>query len=199
VARESIRLAFVAALQHLPPKQRAVLILRDVLRWKPDEVADLLDASVASVNSALQRARTTLASNNLDADDLSDAMDAERTALLARYVDAFERYDIDAFVALLHKDATQSMPPYPLWLRGPDDIGRWMRGPGIGCAGSRLLPIIANGSVAYAQYKPTGQAGRRDPFAIHLVEVSAGRVGRITNFLDTSLFLLFGLPRHLAD
>ena len=199
VARESIRLAFVAALQHLPPKQRAVLILRDVLRWKADEVADLLDASVASVNSALQRARTTLASNNLDADDLSDAMDAERTALLARYVDAFERYDIDAFVALLHKDATQSMPPYQLWLRGPDDIGRWMRGPGIGCAGSRLLPIIANGSVAYAQYKPTGQAGRRDPFAIHLVEVSAGRVGRITNFLDTSLFSLFGLPRHLAD
>jgi RNA polymerase sigma-70 factor (ECF subfamily) len=197
VARELIRLAFVAALQHLPPRQRAVLILRDVLRWKADEVAELLDASVASVNSALQRARATLAAIRLQGDEHPHALDEEHAALLERYVDAFERYDIDAFVALLHKDATQSMPPYRLWLRGPVDIGRWMLGPGSGCRGSRLVPVMANGSPAYAHYKPTGQEGRLEPWAIHLLEVSGDRISGITNFLNTDLFALFGLPPHL--
>jgi RNA polymerase sigma-70 factor (ECF subfamily) len=197
VARESVRLAFVAALQHLPPRQRAVLILRDVLRWKADEVAELLDASVASVNSALQRARATLAASGLQGDEHPDALDEEHAALLERYVDAFERYDIDAFVSLLHEDATQSMPPYRLWLQGPVDIGRWMLGVGIGCRGSRLVPVMANGSPAYAHYKPTGEGDRLEPWAIHLLEVSGDRISGITNFLNTDLFALFGLPPHL--
>ncbi len=200
VARESIRLAFVAALQHLPARQRAVLILRDVLRWRADEVAELLDTSVASVNSALQRARATLASKGLDLDRPSDSMDAERTALLGRYVDAFERYDIDALVMLLHEDATQSMPPYSLWIQGPADIGAWMLGPGIACRDSRMVPILANGTPAVAQYKPSGSDdGRRLPWAIHLIEMSGDRISGITNFLDTRLFALFGLPAELTD
>ncbi len=199
VARDSIRLAFVAALQHLPPRQRAVLILREVLRWKADEVAALLDTSVASVNSALQRARATLAQRGADADHRAEPMDAEHRELLARYVDAFERYDIDAFVEVLHEDATQCMPPYRLWLRGPDDIVRWMLGPGHACRGSRMVPVRANGTPAYAQYKPSGPDGRREPWAIHLLEVRDHKVASIVNFLDTGLFPLFGLPSHLRD
>ena len=197
VARESIRLAFVAALQHLPPRQRAVLILRDVLRWSAEEVAGLLDTSVASVNSALQRARATLADNGVAAEGRPDPLDEERTALLTRYVDAFERYDMDAFVALLHEDATQSMPPYQLWLRGPVDITAWMLGPGKGCRGSRMVPVMANGSLAYAHYKPTGTPGRREPWAIHLLETSGQKITGITNFVNADLFGLFGLPPHL--
>ena len=196
VARESIRLAFVAALQHLPARQRAVLLLRDVLRWKADEVAELLGATVASVNSALQRARATMAARDLDSTAAPDPMDDEHAALLARYVEAFERYDIESLVSLLHEDATQCMPPYALWLSGPVDIGRWHLGPGIGCRGSRLVPVSANGTTGLAQYKPGN--GRLEPWAIHLLEVSEGRVVGITNFLGAALFALFGLPDHLA-
>ncbi|MGH3908069.1 MAG: sigma-70 family RNA polymerase sigma factor [Pseudonocardiaceae bacterium] len=196
VERESIRLAFVAALQHLPPRQRAVLILREVLRWKADEVAELLDATVASVNSALQRARATLAPREVIAPHTFDPMDDEHRALLARYVDAFERYDIDSLVSLLHEDATQTMPPYKLWLRGPVDIGRWHLGPGIDCRGSRLVPVMANGSPAFGQYRPSGPGGRHEPFSIQVIEVSAGRIVGITAFLDTNLFPVFGLPNH---
>jgi RNA polymerase sigma-70 factor (ECF subfamily) len=197
VARESIRLAFVAALQHLPPRQRAVLILRDVLRWKADEVAELLDATVASTNSALQRARSSMAARDLTTSRPLDPLDAQDTALLARYIDAFERYDVEALVSVLHEDATQAMPPYLLWLQGPVDIGRWMVGPGIGCKGSRLVPVTANGSPALAQYHPGSRAGRCEPFAIHVFEVSDGRITSILNFLDLRLFPLFGLPPHL--
>jgi RNA polymerase sigma-70 factor (ECF subfamily) len=196
VARESVRLAFVAALQHLPPRQRAVLILRDVLRWKADEVAELLDASVASVNSALQRARATLAASDIAAAPV-DPMDAEAEALLARYVDAFERYDIDAFVSLLHEDATQNMPPYEMWLAGREDIGAWMLGPGIGCRGSRLLPVTANGVPAFAHYKP-GPSDRLMPWALQVLEIRNGRVAAISSFLDTRLFQHFGLPESLS-
>jgi len=196
VARESVRLAFVAALQYLPPRQRVVLILRDVLRWKADEVADLLDASVPSVNSALQRARATLAARQ-PASSAAVTLDDELTGLLARYVDAFERYDIDAFVSLLHEDATQNMPPYEMWLSGREDIGRWMLGPGIGCRGSRMLPLMANGAPAFAQYKPGDSSGRLEPWAIHALEVSGGRIATITSFLDTRLFARFGLPPTL--
>ncbi|MDQ3610919.1 MAG: sigma-70 family RNA polymerase sigma factor [Actinomycetota bacterium] len=147
VARESVRLAFVAALQHLPARQRAVLILREVLRWKADEVAELLDTTVPSVNSALQRARATMAASSLQATQAPDPMDDEHAALLARYVDAFERYDMQKLTALIHEDATQSMPPYDLWLRGRDDIFRWWVGPGAGCRGSRVISTVtANGS-----------------------------------------------------
>ena len=199
VARESIRLAFVAALQHLPPRQRAVLILRDVLRWSAEEVAGLLGTSVASVNSALQRARATLADKGQAAERRTDPLDKDRTALLARYVDAFERYDMDAFVALLHEDATQSMPPFQLWLRGPADIIAWMLGPGAACRASRMVPVMANGSLAYAQYKPSGTPGRREPWAIHLIETSGQRITGITNFVNGDLFALFGLPPHLEE
>src|SRR6476619_6052174 len=155
VAHETIRLAFVAALQHLPPRQRAVLILCEVLRWKAAEVAELLDTSVASANSALQRARATLASTDVGT-DTSARLDDDARELLARYVEAFEAYDIDALTSLIHEDATQSMPPYELRLSSRDDIFRWWFGPGIGCSRSRVIPTVAaNGSPAFGQYKPS--------------------------------------------
>jgi RNA polymerase sigma-70 factor (ECF subfamily) len=194
VLKESIRLAFVAALQHLPPRQRAVLILREVLRWKADEVAQLLETTVASVNSALQRARATLA--GAGGAPAPRPLDDDARELLARYVDAFERYDIEAFVRLLHADATQHMPPYEMWLRGPDDIGAWMLGPGKGCRDSLLVPVSANGSPALAQYRPS-PGGGREPWALHVLEIRDGRVAHISSFLDTGLFQLFGLPARL--
>jgi RNA polymerase sigma-70 factor (ECF subfamily) len=199
VARESVRLAFVAALQHLPPRQRAVLILREVLRWSAEETGELLGATVASVNSALQRARATLAATRLaQAGEAPDPLDDEHAALLDRYVEAFEAYDIEALVALLHEDATQSMPPWRLWISGPADIGRWHLGPGAGCRGSRMIRVRANGSPAFAQYKPSSVPGRWDPWAIHLLEVREGRIASITNFVGPELFAEFGLPDHLG-
>jgi RNA polymerase sigma-70 factor (ECF subfamily) len=195
--RESIRLAFVAALQHLPPKQRAVLILREVLAWSAQEVADLLDTSVPGVNSALQRARATIAAADL-ATDVHQPLDDEQKALLTRYVKAFEAYDLEALTALLHDDATLSMPPLPLWLRGPDDITAWMAGTGFGCRGSRLVPVVANGMPAFGQYRPS-PGGGHDPWALIVLELSGGRISALNNFLDTSrLFPIFGLPAHLG-
>jgi RNA polymerase sigma-70 factor (ECF subfamily) len=196
-ARESIRLALIAALQHLPARQRAVLILREVLRWKATEVAELLETTVASVNSALQRARATLAATNLTATDPSKPADDAQRALLARYVDAFERYDLDSLTSLLYEDATWSMPPYELWLQSHGDIRRWCLGPGIGCRGSRLVPTVANGMPAFGQYKPA-QDGGLEPWSLQVLEISGGRIAGITFFLDTSsLFPLFGLPPRL--
>jgi RNA polymerase sigma-70 factor (ECF subfamily) len=201
VARETIRLAFVAALQHLPPRQRAVLILCEVLRWKAAEVAELLDTSVASVNSALQRARATLEARDVGSADPPAPMDDARRALLSRYVDAFERYDMDALTALIREDASQSMPPYELWLRGRDDILRWWVGPGAGCRGSRLVPTVAaNGSPAFGQYKPSATREGHDPWALQVLEISRGRIVELTFFLDTeTLFPLFGLPARLES
>ena len=197
VARETIRLAFVAALQHLPPRQRATLILCEVLHWKASEVAELLDTSVASVNSALQRARATLAASNASATE-APLEEADRE-LLARYVEAFERYDIEALVSLIQEDASQSMPPYDMWLHGRDDILAWWFGPGIGCRGSRVIPTVAaNGSPAFGQYKPSADGGGYDPWALQVLEVSDGRILEFTFFLDTdTLFPLFGLPARL--
>jgi RNA polymerase sigma-70 factor (ECF subfamily) len=196
VERDTIRLAFVAALQHLPPRQRAALILCEVLRWKASEAAELLDTSVASVNSALQRARATLETADVHAAQSSDV----DPALLARYVQAFERYDIDALTALIHEDATQSMPPFDLWLRGREDIFAWWYGPGIGCRGSRVIPTVsANGSPAFGQYKPSETGEGYDPWALQVLEISDGRIVELTFFLDTKrLFPLFGLPEHVA-
>ena len=195
-SRETIRLAFVAALQHLPPRQRAVLILCEVLRWKASEVAELLDTSVASVNSALQRARATLAESDLSAESVSEEPDQE---LLERYVQAFEAYDMDALTSLIHEDATQSMPPYDLWLSGRDDIFTWWLGPGIGCRGSRMIPTVAaNGSPAFGQYKPSESGDGHEPWALQVLELRDGRIAELTFFLDTeTLFPLFGLPLHL--
>ncbi|MFC8922946.1 sigma-70 family RNA polymerase sigma factor [Cellulosimicrobium sp. NPDC057127] len=223
VGRESIRLAFVAALQYLPPKQRAVLLLREVLRWQASEVAELLDTTVASVNSALQRARATMAArahwDSSGVDDGSAGPDgsapggagvgpaasggqqlgAEEKLLLERYLDAFERYDMDALVALLHEDATLSMPPYPLWMRGTDDIVRWMVGPGWECEGSRLVPVAVNGTFGFGQYR-RAEGGGYEPWALQVIETEGGRVVAINAFLDTAAwFPLFGLPPRLDE
>jgi RNA polymerase sigma-70 factor (ECF subfamily) len=191
--RDTLRLAFVAALQHLPPKQRAALILCEVLQWQASEAAQLLETSVASINSALQRARATLATADVGA---PAQLDAEARALLERYVAAFEAYDIDQLTGLIHEDAIQSMPPYDLWLRGRDDIFTWWFGPGIGCQGSKVVPAActANGLPAWGQYKPAADGGY-EPWALQVVEVRDGRIGELTFFLDTeTLFPLFGLP-----
>jgi RNA polymerase sigma-70 factor, ECF subfamily len=199
VSRETIRLAFVAALQRLPARQRAVLILREVLRWKATEVAELLEMSVASVNSALQRARATLEASGVKPTDPVPVMDEAQRELLARYVEAFERYDMDALTAVIHEDATQSMPPYELWITGRDDILRWFVGPGAGCRGSRLVPTVgANGSPAFGQYKSSASGSGYDPWALQVVEIADGRVVELTFFLDTErLFPHFGLPARL--
>jgi RNA polymerase sigma-70 factor (ECF subfamily) len=195
VARETIKLAFVAALQHLPPRQRAVLLLCEVLRWQASEVAELLETSVASVNSALQRARATLAASDLEPESQTATLDEADRELLARYVQAFERYDVDALTSLIREDATQSMPPYDLWLSGREDIFRWWFGPGIGCRGSRVVATVsANGSPAFGQYKP-GPDGGHEPWALQVLELDEGGIAELTFFLDTeTLFPLFGLP-----
>jgi RNA polymerase sigma-70 factor (ECF subfamily) len=198
-ARETVRLAFVAALQHLPPRQRAVLILCEVLRWQASEVAELLNTSVASVNSALQRARATLEAAEVSEADTSSSVDEADAELLARYVAAFEAYDMEALTSLIREDAVQSMPPYDLWLRGRDDIFAWWLGPGIGCRGSRVIPTLsANGAPAFGQYKPSESGQGYDPWALQVLEISDGRIGELTFFLDTeTLFPLFGLPARL--
>jgi RNA polymerase sigma-70 factor (ECF subfamily) len=197
VARDTIRLAFVAALQHLPPRQRAVLILCEVLRWQASEVGDLLETSVASVNSALQRARATLSAIEPAAPGTLSEPDRQ---LLARYVKAFEDYDMEALTALIREDASQSMPPFDLWLQGRDDIFAWWLGPGIGCRGSRVIPVVsANGSPAFGQYKPSPDGGY-EPWALQVLELSDGGIGEFTFFLDTDrLFPLFGLPAQPPD
>ena len=196
VEHETIRLAFVAALQHLPPRQRAALILCEVLHWQAAEAAELLDSSVASVNSALQRARAHIAITDVHRADPAPVDEA----LLARYVEAFERYDIEALTSLIQEDATQSMPPFDMWLQGRDDIFAWWFGPGIGCKGSRVIPArSANGSPAFGQYKPSETGAGFDPWALQVLELSAGRIVEFTFFLDTeTLFPLFGLPARLA-
>ncbi|WP_330338171.1 sigma-70 family RNA polymerase sigma factor [Streptomyces sp. NBC_00557] len=199
VAKESIRLAFMAALQQLPPKQRAVLILREVLAWKASEVAELLGTSVASVNSALQRARATLAERDAGPQGaVSDPLDEEQQKLLERYVQAFEGYDMTALTALLHEDAVMTMPPFDLWLRGPADITGFMTTLGASCAGSRLLPVQVNGLPGFAHYKPDPERGGFSPWAVQVLELSDGRITGFHCFLDTKRwFPLFGLPLHL--
>jgi RNA polymerase sigma-70 factor, ECF subfamily len=196
-ARESIRLAFVTALQHLPPRQRAVLILSEVLRWHATEVAELLDATPAAVNSALQRARSTLA--QVHAPTRAEPMDEERSELLRKYVDAFERYDVATLVTLLHDDAVQSMPPYAMWLQGSSHIAQWMLGPGHGCRGSRLVATAANGCAAFGQYRIDPDGGH-EPWALQVLEISGGRVSGLHSFLDVEhVFPIFDLPAHLPE
>jgi RNA polymerase sigma-70 factor, ECF subfamily len=193
--RETLRLAFVAALQHLPPQQRAVLIFREVLRWRANEVAELLETSVASVNSALQRARASIEAAEITPSDAFQPLDAEQQELLERYVEAFERYDMQAITSLLHEDAKQSMPPYEMWLLGREDILSWWFGPGAGCRGSRLVATVANGLPAFGQYRPSGPGGSFEPWSLQVLELSGGRIVGFTAFLDTRrLFPLFGLP-----
>jgi RNA polymerase sigma-70 factor (ECF subfamily) len=193
--RETIRLAFVAALQHLPPRQRAVLILREVLRWQASEVAELLDTSVASVNSALQRARATLDAAGPDPAGPPD-VDATQQELLDRYVDAFERYDVDELVALLREDAMFTMPPWSHWMRGPEQVRRWLLGQGIGCKGSRVIATHGSGCPAIGTYRHVAPE-RYEPWALGILEISDGQITGVHNFIDPDLFRQFGLPAHL--
>ncbi|MFF9202584.1 sigma-70 family RNA polymerase sigma factor [Streptomyces sp. NPDC014986] len=200
VAKESVRLAFMAALQQLPAKQRAVLILREVLAWKASEVAELLGTSVASVNSALQRARATLAERRQPGADasVSDPLDEGQQKLLERYVAAFEGYDMSALTALLAEDAIMTMPPFDLWLTGSEDITGFMTTLGAPCAGSRLVPVEVNGLPGFAQYKPDPETGGFVPWAVQALEISDDRITGFHCFLDTQRwFPLFGLPLRL--
>jgi RNA polymerase sigma-70 factor, ECF subfamily len=194
-SRETIRLAFVAALQHLPPRQRAVLILCEVLKWKAAEAAKLLDTSVASVNSALQRARATLEEADITPEGVGRPDDDEARELAARYADAFARYDMDALTAILHEDATLSMPPYALWLVGHENISAWMLGPGHECEGSKLIPTVANGMPAWGQYRRRLDGPGYYPWALQVIEIRDGKISALNSFLDTAhLFPMFGLP-----
>jgi RNA polymerase sigma-70 factor (ECF subfamily) len=195
--RQSTRLAFVAALQRLPPRQRAALLLTEVLGWSAAEVAECLETSVAAVNSAVQRARATLGKH--DGGSAKEPLTETQARLLDRYVDAFHRYDVDDLVALMREDATLSMPPYTLWLRGPDAIRAWLLGRGVGCRGSRLLPTAACGSPAFGQYKSRGADGLRHPWALIVLELTGEKIAAWNAFLDTEkLFPLFELPSSLA-
>src|SRR4051812_2034289 len=193
--KETLRLAFVAALQHLPPRQRAVLILREVLRWQAGEVAELLETSVASVNSALQRARATIEALDLDASGPAEVTDAEQRELLAGYVEAFERYDIASLVKLLRDDAAFSMPPFPLWVRGPRHIHDFMLGTGAKCEGSRVLVTQANGGPAVAIYNRADDGYA--PWALVVLEFSGGRISGLHHFIYPETFAAFGLPARL--
>jgi RNA polymerase sigma-70 factor (ECF subfamily) len=197
--RESVRLAFVAALQHLPARQRAVLILREVLKWKASEVAELLDTTVVSVNSALQRARSTLSDRDVSESSPVMPIDAEQEALLARYVDAFERFDIEALIALLHEDATMQMPPYAMWLRGAEEYRTWLLGPGAGCEGSRVARVEANGAPALAQWRRNPDGRGYHAWSIQIVRMSGGQITGMDFFVDPRLFPLFDLPVTLDD
>lgn len=202
-ARETIRLAFVAALQQLPPRQRAALILCEVLRWKASEAAELLGTSTVSVNSALQRARATLDASGAapEATEAAASLEGPDHALLARYVEAFEAYDMDALAALIKEDAEQSMPPYELWLRGREEIFRWWLGPGARCRGSRVVPAAgANGAPAFAQYRRSERGSGYDAWALQVLDLADGRIAGFTFFLDVeAVFPLFDLPLRLDD
>jgi len=196
--RETIRLAFVAALQHLPARQRAVLILREVLRWQASEVATLLETSVASVNSALQRARATL--DGLDLDATEATPDPAQDEVVAKYMKYFVDYDIDALVTLLSDEVKFCMPPYPMWLNSPQDVGYWMLGPGAPCRGSKMIPTTANGCPAFAQYRPVpDEAGVWRPWNLQVLRVKDGKIVSIDNFLNTELFGFFALPNEIRE
>jgi len=197
--RESVRLALVAALQELPPRQRAVLILCEVLRWKASEVAELLETSVASVNSALQRARATLDASEATVSTMSPSVDSADEDLLRRYVAAFEQYDMDALTTLIHEDATQSMPPYDLWLAGRDDILTWWFGPGNTCRDSKVVAVqSANGAPAFGQYRPKPVGDGYEPWALQVLEIEDGKIVEFTFFLDVEThFPRFGLPLEI--
>lgn len=192
--RQSIRLAFVAALQKLAPKQRAVLLLMEVLGWTAAEVAETLETTVAAVNSALQRARAVVG----PAEAVPDELTEPQRAMLERYVAAFERYDVDTLASLLREDAAFSMPPYALWLQGPAAVRDWLSGIGIECKGSRLVATAACGSPAWGQYR-VDPAGGWKPWALVVLELDGDRIAGWNSFLDVErLFPLFGLPAHLV-
>nr|WP_246310040.1 sigma-70 family RNA polymerase sigma factor [Paenibacillus frigoriresistens] len=198
VRKDTLRLSFIALLQTLPPRQRAVLILNDVLRWSAKQTAEAMGMTSVAVNSALQRARATMTRANLRSDELRD-MDAEADRqLLSRYVEAFERYDIDVLMELFHENASLSMPPFVMWVRGHANLASFYAATRSHCFGSRLLPVSANGkNPAYAQYAPDRPDGTLKPWGIHVLEIKDGKIGHIHTFIDTALYSRFGLPTQL--
>jgi len=192
VSRESIRLAFIVALQHLLPRQRSVLILRDVLSFRAKEVAELLETSEDAVNSTLRRARSSLGGIRPNAQP-TQPTEADQE-LLRRYLEAFERYDVDSLVALLHEEAILSMPPFELWLRGVSDIRQFLAAMGAEGGRDRVFEVAANGCPGLAVYRPVGPTGVLKPFGIHVLEIADGRISAIHAFLEPALFPLFGLP-----
>jgi RNA polymerase sigma-70 factor, ECF subfamily len=196
VARDSIRLAFVAALQHLPARQRAALILCDVLHLSAIEVAAALETSVASVNSALQRARATMTTARVSS--LDAVTSTAHRQLVDRYVDAFQRYDVAALVQMMRDDVVLSMPPYDMWLQGPSELAAWFLGQGIGCKGGRLLPVAVNGTAGFGNYRIAGP-GRWEPFALQVIEIVDDKIIGHHNFLYPERFAEFGLPPYVTD
>ena len=200
--KQSVRLAFVAALQRLPPKQRAALLLTEVLGFSADEASETLELSVSSINSALQRARDTL--DRKDIERLHAPLPPPEASLLDRFLVAFERYDVTAIAALCREDVIQNMPPYRLWLSGRDEVAAWLGGPGMGCRGSRLVPIDVCGTRGFAQYRRAhetargGPAGGHSAWAIVQIDATDGAISDLTFFLETDLlFPRFGLPLTL--
>ena len=198
VSKESIRLSFIAILQTLPPRQRAVLILQEVFRWPATQTAEAMGMTVAAVNSALQRARATLAKAELRSEALQELDDDADQELLARYVEAFERYDIDSLLVLFHENGSLSMPPFVMWVDGRPDMSLFYEATRLHCLGSRLLPVRANGGCpAFGQYVPAGDKGLHQPWAIHMPEIKDGRILHLHHFIDPALFSRFGLPPFL--
>ncbi|HEX3545591.1 MAG TPA: sigma-70 family RNA polymerase sigma factor [Mycobacterium sp.] len=199
-SRESVRLAFIAALQHLSPRQRAVLVLRDVLQWRAAEVADAIGTSTAAVNSLLQRARAQLdAVDPSENDDLADPESPETRDLLDRYIAAFEAYDIDALVKMFTEEAIWEMPPFDGWYQGPDAIVTLTREkcPAQGPGDMRFIRTTANGQPAAALYMLNRETGKHEAFQLHVLDVRPDAISHVVAFLDTALFEKFGLPAHL--
>ncbi|WP_042199298.1 sigma-70 family RNA polymerase sigma factor [Paenibacillus camerounensis] len=199
ISRESIRLSFIAILQLLPPRQRAVLILNEVFRWSAGESAEVLGMSTAAVNSALQRARAAVNRSDLRSEELREGAAEADTELIDSYVEAFEQYNIEALIALFNEEGSLSMPPFTMWVRGSSDLSSFYSITRSHCLGSRLLPVRANGnSPAFAQYVPAGADGLLTPWAIHVLETSQGKIAHIHHFIDSELFSRFGLPPELG-
>ncbi|KQX51291.1 sigma-70 family RNA polymerase sigma factor [Paenibacillus sp. Root444D2] len=198
VSRETIRLSFIAILQTLPPRQRAVFILHDVFRWPAKQTADAMGMTVAAVNSTMQRARVTLTQANLRSDALREMdVDADQR-LLACYVEAFEQYNIEKLLALFHESGSLSMPPFVMWVCGKMKMASFYQTTRNHCTGSRLVSVRANGNCpAYAQYVQAGRAGVLVPWGIHILEIQNGKIAHIHHFIDTDLFAQFGLPTYL--
>ena len=195
VSRESIRLAFIAALQHLAPRQRAVLILRDVLRWQASEVAEFLETTETGVNSMLRRARSAIAGADLDAIPASSPEIEQE--ILAGYVDAFQRYDVDALVDLLHEDVLIAMPPFELWLRGVGDARTFLASMDDG-GHDRVIPVAANGQPAVAVWRPDPTTGTLEAYALMVIEIAGDKIASIHAFLDPAIFAAFGLSTTAA-
>lgn len=198
VRKDNLQLCFIALLQTLPPRQRAVLILKDVFEWSAKQIAETLGMSPAAANSALQRARETLARTRLRSDEYS-RMDAQPDAeLLSRYMEAFEQFDINALVSLFHEEGCMSMPPFPMWIRGRGDLSAFYELTRWHCVGSKLLPVTVNGGYpALAQYMPSGEASVLVPWGVHVIEAKEGRILHVQNFIHEKLFARLGLPERL--